>query len=919
MVSVELFGMRIRFFFILGLMVFGFVSGADYVEGELLIKYKDDYNPSRTATFSTMSSGLQIKSNKIISQDLHHIKFNGRENAVEMAKKYSDMDYVEYAEPNYIYHTFAQPNDPNYSSQWHLPNVQSEEIWNLTTGGEEVVIAIIDTGVEWDHPDLEDSIWNNTDEDCDDSTDKDLNDYFGDCRGYDFVDISNEVDCSSLVEDCNDTDNDPSDGHGHGTHCAGISGASTNNSNGIAGMCWNCKIMPLRAGHNDTTGNGSLSTTAIISSINYAIDNNATIISMSFGGGASASIKTAIDDAENAGIILVAAAGNDNSAILTYPAAYDNVIAVGATSDGDIRSSFSSYGTWVNIAAPGYNILSTYIDDSYVYMSGTSMSAPLVAGAIGLIKSLFPSASQTEIIDAFNETGTHVDFITSNISRINVYSALLSFDTDVPNVTLVSPADEHVSVSVNQSFACNVSDWQLANLTFEIWNSSGVLINSSSVNVSGVENSSVFNLTGMSEGTYDWNCLGVDLLGNEAYSVNNFSLTIGGISTILLSPSIENYTAVNDTNFSCSVASDASHMLTNITFYLWNSTGNLTYNLTNDISGFNNTSVFNYSFSVEDNYSWNCLGVNNVSNSSWGDNNFSVTYDYVVPVINITSSPTSETSNSVLKSFGFNVSDENIANCSLVVNDVFVLTNSSVNVSVGQLFSRIFTPGTYVWNINCSDLAGNVNASGNSSFVISAVVVASSGGGGGSSPKIFVATTEEVFSDGGYSQSLKKKEKINFKANSGSHSLSVLDVGSNYASILIESNPIELNLSVGQEEKLNLSSGDYYDFYVRLNSVSRGLANVTVKRIFEMMDSEDADESIDLMDNENLNENVSPTDEFDIGKYYLWIFVGVVIFVVIGKQCCEPVKKRKKLKKRKTRRRRGKQNKKVKAKAKRKR
>ena len=345
------------------------------------------------------------------------------------------------------------------------------------------------------------------------------------------------------------------------------------------------------------------------------------------------------------------------------------------------------------------------------------MAAPMVAGTIAVMNQYLNLSGQTktplEIETILNDTGEIISDAGESgedYSRINVYDAILSLDIDAPNVTLVSPVDDHINLTVNQTFVCNATDWQLVNMTLKIWNSTGLYYNVTN-SLTGVANETNFSLIDIPEDVYSWNCFGEDGQGNSAYASANFSLTIGGMSTTLVSPANATHTSMNETNFSCQILSNEDYELANVTFYLWNSTGDLTYNETTDISGFDNTTIFNYTFLDEDAYVWNCLGVNNGSNSSWGDDNFSVVYDITNPNLTITSSPESATSNSVARGFGFNVSDANLANCSLIVNDAISLTNSSMNSSVGQSFSQTFTPGTYAWGINCSDYAGNVNGS----------------------------------------------------------------------------------------------------------------------------------------------------------------------------------------------------------------
>jgi len=318
---------------------------------------------------------------------------------------------VEYAELNFIFSASAEPNDLHFSKQWALNNtgqmypasgyynqppgtddsdIDAPEAWDYSVGSSEVIVAVVDTGVDYNHQDLVNNMWSN---------EKGF-------HGYDFVNDSNE----------------PMDDHGHGTHCAGVIAAGGNNGLDITGVCWNTKIMALK--FLNSTGNGS--TDNAIKSIEYAVDNGADVLSNSWGGGGySEALKDAIDYAHSQGVIVVAAAGNDSSQQLQYPGGYNNVIAVAATDSNDEKASFSNYGDWVDIAAPGVDILSlrgggtamgtTY--DSYTTIaSGTSMACPYVAGACALLLSVNTTLTGDTTRDVLMDT---VDPIAAGICKSN--------------------------------------------------------------------------------------------------------------------------------------------------------------------------------------------------------------------------------------------------------------------------------------------------------------------------------------------------------------------------------------------------------------------------------------------------------------------------------------------------------------------
>ncbi len=384
---------------------------AEYVPDEILVKFKSEFKSTikigtankgvtvpgiasidnlnlklgvfrMERVFKTSGKRINERNNGVSSNDdadlstIYRLKLKKGGSVPEAVAAYQADPHIEYAEPNYMYYTFETPEDPSFSSQWALHNegqtggaldadIDAPEAWDIETGNPDVVIAIVDTGVDWDHPDLGTNIWINSGEDLngngmvDDSDFNDIDDdgngFADDIRGWDFVTASSEI--IAPGEDPGPEDNDPMDFHGHGTHCSGIAGAVSNNGEGIAGVAWHCRIMAVRTGYKNIGGLGSLNSTDIANGIVYAADNGADIISMSFGGSTSSNtIMNAVDHAYISGVTLVGAAGNSDSMEKIYPAAYDNVVAVAATDHNDQRSIWtyqaSNYGSWVDAAAP---------------------------------------------------------------------------------------------------------------------------------------------------------------------------------------------------------------------------------------------------------------------------------------------------------------------------------------------------------------------------------------------------------------------------------------------------------------------------------------------------------------------------------------------------------------------------------------
>lgn len=319
---------------------------------------------------------------------------------------------IEYIEENITYTISNAPADEDYGKQWGLKNtgrnsggiffpgkegvdIDAETAWKITKGDKNIKIAVIDTGVDYNHKDLVANIMINEGEIPDNGIDDDGNGYIDDVYGYDFA---------------ND-DADPMDGHGHGTHCAGVIGA-THDHFGIAGIMDKVQILPIKF----LTDSGSGTLDAAIKAIDYAISRGVHVMNNSWGGGPyMKSLHEVIEKANEAGIVFVAAAGNsrsDNDSRPSYPASYevDNVISVGALDGRGKKASFSNYGkNSVHVFAPGVDIYSTVANDRHQKMSGTSMAAPHVAGIVGLLLSVEPHRTPLEVRERALESTLGMD------------------------------------------------------------------------------------------------------------------------------------------------------------------------------------------------------------------------------------------------------------------------------------------------------------------------------------------------------------------------------------------------------------------------------------------------------------------------------------------------------------------------------
>ncbi len=334
----------------------------NYLPGEILIKFKDGTSSIRTNLLHENINAKKIGEFRHLK--IQHIKLpeeTSIEDALEYYRSYPD---VEFAEPNYIVRIAAIPDDPGYNKQWGLNNtgqfggipgadIKAQNAWELTKGSDNVIIAVLDSGVSYDHPDLKDNIWvNSVEMNGSPGVDDDRNGYVDDYYGWDYI----------------DNDGYPSDYNQHGTHVAGIIAARGNNSAGISGVMWSAKIMVLR--FLGVTGTGDVARAA--EAIEYAVDNGARIINASWGGyDYSVTVYSAIDYARRHDVLLIAAAGNEsnnNNTIPFYPASYNlpNIISVAATDQRDELAYFSNYGSArVHLAAPGVSIYSTVPHFSY--------------------------------------------------------------------------------------------------------------------------------------------------------------------------------------------------------------------------------------------------------------------------------------------------------------------------------------------------------------------------------------------------------------------------------------------------------------------------------------------------------------------------------------------------------------------------
>ncbi|RMD46215.1 hypothetical protein D6829_00080 [Candidatus Pacearchaeota archaeon] len=804
---------------VLVVLILGFSSAMDAKKAKELVKkggrlvlrkIKNQENIVSTESFEIKKDSNGYFFAKVLPENVEHIVSNGFEIiAVDMPVK-----------------AFLQDS---------VGIINATKVWNLSSGGNllngsGVSVCVIDTGVDKSHNDLSGKILA---EHCFCSNIEGSNSYC--CPG-------------GQAENSNATDN-----NGHGTHVAGIIAAS----GGISGIAKGANIVAVKVLNSTGAGYESDVKKAIEWCANDTqISNyNITVISLSLGGSQfnseeacllndSIGVSSAINTAVTKNISVVVATGNGAGPEIvngiSSPACLPNTTRVTAVNKDKTFASYAFRNSNFSdiLAAPGTMINSTYLGGSYAEKNGTSMATPMVSGAIALISQYLRISSQKKtplfIRNLLKQKGKSLydSLSQANYSLIDSYNAILSLDVDPPTISLLNPSNNSISPSTNKTFLCNASDWQLANITLYIWNSSGIFYNSSK-NISGTQNSSSFNVSNLSYGSYSWNCMASDTLSNSAFYSSNFSFIVGGVGTILLSPQNNTFTNSQSINFSCRGISEENSSLSNITLYIWNESSKV-YTKSKNVSGTLNTTNFSYTLQTEGNFYWNCLVFNNASNSSWAEENYTGVYDNRTPKITSVSSSVSDSSATI----SWNTNE--LANSS--VSGALSNSSSEFELNHSLFFSGLSPETTYTYNITSCDRAGNCNNSGTYSLKTAAKKTSggsshssSNGQGGSSEPKKKEKKTiylgEKIHR--GIEIAIQIGDKVTFKLGEENHSLSIENISGNSASFIINSTKKIISLKKGESVRLNLTSKDFFDLFLKLNSVSNNSVNVTLKEINE--------------------------------------------------------------------------------------
>lgn len=521
----------------------------EFVQDEIIVKFNQGVTKDKK---EMILSKLSIKNyhykdkNKkkdgkkglAIFDSLVHVKLKKDKSVKETLEELNDKTMhpdIEYAELNYIV-SIDQfiPDDEHFSKLWGLHNtgqliqlsddksiegipdadIDAPDAWTYATGNNHIVVAVIDTGIDYNHPDLSPNIWVNDREIPGNLIDDDNNGFIDDIHGYNFVYNTS----------------DPIDDHFHGTHCAGTIGAVGNNGIGVAGVCWDVRLMALKF----LSASGSGNTADAIKCIEYAINQGANVMSNSWGGGGfMQSLQDIINDAYQAGIVFVAAAGNNGTDKPHYPAAYDNVISVVALDYNDNKASFSNYGSSVDVAAPGVGIYSTSLEGDYRFASGTSMACPHVAGLVALLKSrnidLTPDEVYLVLQSSADDLGALGKDETYGYGRINLYRAIQLVDEgrEIPKLRIASPsAGSTIDGLVDIQGTATGSDFVSFTLEFSgpdstEWN----LLNHSSIPVeNGILGQFDASDVKLSDGCYFFRLSVTDVYNNQFRVASTFTI-----------------------------------------------------------------------------------------------------------------------------------------------------------------------------------------------------------------------------------------------------------------------------------------------------------------------------------------------------------------------------------------------------------
>ena len=514
-----------------------------YAADSILVRFRASASPGDKANAHALVGAERVQEYRLVP-GLQHFRLKAGGMGVEAAVEHlSRLPFVAYAEPDYIVHPADTiPNDPRYGELWGMTNIRAPAAWDYFKGDPNFVVADLDTGMDYNHPDLAANVWTNPGEIPGNGTDDDNNGYIDDVHGWDFA----------------YGDNAPLDGYSHGTHTAGTIGAAGNNGTGVVGVNWNVKIMPLK--FFDDSGNGS--TSNAILALQYAVAEGVKVSNNSWGGGPyEQSLYDAISAARDTGHIFVAAAGNgnifgvgiNNDSTPFYPASYnlDNIIAVAAINSNDTKAIFSNYGlTSVDLGAPGVNILSTVPGNAYATKQGTSMATPHVTGVVALLFAQNPAWSYAQVRNRILSTARPISALAGKTvtgGTLDAGAALAQAPAQPPSVptNLTAAASSISQIDLSWSDSDTETGYKIERCT-GVDCSNFTQIATVDANVTSYSN------TGLTASTsYSYRVRAYNAVGDSGYS-NQASATTQAAPTVPAAPSNLVATAISSSQINLS-------------------------------------------------------------------------------------------------------------------------------------------------------------------------------------------------------------------------------------------------------------------------------------------------------------------------------------------------------------------------------
>jgi subtilisin family serine protease len=478
-----------------------------HVRGQLLIK-------SKAGTPRDKMKEILANHGAVTAGEITQIKvklIRVPEHALEKVKAALEKNpHISFVERNFIAQGAAEPNDEKYPSQWHLPKISAPDGWDMCTGSDIAPIAIIDSGVDPTHPDLSDKL----------------------LSGYNFL----------------ENNTDTHDVRGHGTAVAGTAAAISNNVAGVAGVAWGNPIMPLVVLNSDNYG----SYYNVARAITFAADHGIRVINLSLGGSSSSStMQNAINYAWTKGTLIFASAANYSTSTPYYPAACEHVVAVSATTSSDTRASFSNYGNWIDIAAPGVSILTTSRGGGYGYWNGTSFSSPVAAGLAGLIISANPDLTNTQVVEIITQNADDLGDPGFDqyygYGRVNVHASLVAAigttapePEQEPDITdpLVSITYPEEGSTVSSSITVSVTATDNVGVERVELYIDGALFGTSST----WPHNFYWNTNDLPDGYYELSATGYDTSGNIGYS-NSVTVDVHNQQEQDITPPVVSFTS----------------------------------------------------------------------------------------------------------------------------------------------------------------------------------------------------------------------------------------------------------------------------------------------------------------------------------------------------------------------------------------